>query len=311
MSAPLSQTKPRQLVVLSGKGGTGKTSVVAALASIVQRKVLADCDVDVPDLHLVLAPVRISHESFFSGSLARIEPGSCSGCGDCLAHCRFGAIRTVKSEEGGQAEQTLYEIDPLACEGCGLCALVCARDAVNMIEPERGEMLVSATRSGPLVHARLAIGGENSGKLVTLLKDRALALAEKTRADLVLVDGPPGIGCPVIASVAGADLVLIVTEPTVSGMHDLERVAELVRGFGRPLVVCINKSDINLEVAARVRAYCEVQRVPVVGELTYDLAVVEAQTDGKSIVEYGRTAVAQQVTAMWNEIEKILKGMEA
>jgi MinD superfamily P-loop ATPase len=306
VSAVSPHVKPKQLVVLSGKGGTGKTSVVAALASLAQEKVLADCDVDAPDLHLVLAPVRLSRDPFFSGRRARIKTERCSQCGDCLTHCRFGAIRTVESAGNDKRECAAYEVDPLACEGCGLCAEVCVCDAVEMVETQQGDVFVSDTRSGPLVHARLAIGGENSGRLVGLLRERALAIAEEMGAGLVLVDGPPGIGCPVIASVTGADLVLLVTEPTVSGLHDLERVAELVRGFGRPLAVCLNKREINRNVAGQVRTYCEACHFPVLGELSYDLAVARAQTEGKSIVEYGRGPIAGQIAQMWDAIQEML-----
>jgi MinD superfamily P-loop ATPase len=225
--------KPRQLVVLSGKGGTGKTSLVAALAALTTNKVLADCDVDAADLHLILDPQRRDRESFVSGKEARIIPERCSACGECMGGCRFGAIHLATSSSG----RSVYAVDPAACEGCGLCAKVCTSGAVEMAPAERGEWFVSDTRQGPLVHARLNIGGMNSGKLVTLVRNQALALAEEMGADLLLVDGPPGIGCPVIASVTGADLVLAVTEPTVSGAHDLERAADLVQGFGLPLAV--------------------------------------------------------------------------
>ena len=301
MSTFESGLRPKQLVVLSGKGGTGKTSVVAALAALTTDKVLADCDVDAADLHLVLDPQRRNREPFLAGKEARIVPERCSACGECMPYCRFDAI----SVAGGNGGRSFYVVDPLACEGCGLCARVCTCRAVEMIEPERGEWFVSDTRHGHLVHARLDIGGENSGKLVTLVRNQALALAEEIGAGLVLVDGPPGIGCPVIASVTGADLVLAVTEPTVSGAHDLKRAADLVQGFGLPLAVCINKSDLNPDMAERIRELCAARGFPVVGELAYDTAVVRAQVEGKSIVEYGGSPVADQIRDMW----KILDGM--
>ena len=297
------QAAPRQLVVLSGKGGTGKTSLVAALAALASDKVLADCDVDAADLHLVLDPQRRRREPFMSGKEARIVPDRCSACGDCAEQCRFDAIHLTRADGG----RSTYVVDPIACEGCGLCARVCTSGAVELTDAERGEWFVSDTRHGPLVHARLNIGGENSGKLVTLVRNQALALAEEIGAGLVLVDGPPGIGCPVIASVTGADLVLAVTEPTVSGAHDLQRAAELVRGFGLPLVVCINKVDLNAEMAAAIREVCVERGFPVVGELSYDTAVVRAQVEGQSIVEYGGSVVADQIRDMWKIVETMLQ----
>ncbi|MBN1321266.1 MAG: ATP-binding protein [Thermoleophilia bacterium] len=313
MSAPgqapapaASEPTPKQLVVLSGKGGTGKTSVVAAFATLAAGKILADCDVDAADLHLVLDPELKEREVFMSGKEARIVPERCSACGECMDHCRFDAIHLAVDSHG----RSVYSVDPIACEGCGLCARVCTSGAVEMLDAERGEWFVSATRHGPLVHARLNIGGENSGKLVTLVRERAATLARETGAGLVLVDGPPGIGCPVIASVTGADLVLAVTEPTVSGAHDLERAAELVQGFGLTLAVCINKTDLNPDMAGRIREVCAARGLPVVGELSYDTAVVKAQVEGKSIVEYGGSPVADQIRDMWKILEDRLEKAE-
>ena len=297
----------RQLVVLSGKGGTGKTSVVAALASLAQSKVLADCDVDAADLHLVLDPERKHTERFISGKEARIDSERCSSCGMCMEYCRFDAIR-MRSNNGGRA---VYAVDPIACEGCGLCARVCTPGAVDMAAAERGEWFVADTRHGPLVYARLNAGGENSGKLVTVVRDQALTLAKDMGASLVVVDGPPGIGCPAIASVTGADLILAVTEPTVSGLHDLERVAALVEGFGLPLAVCINKVDLNPDMALRITEVCAARGWPVVGQLDYDVAVVRAQVAGTSIVEYGDSLVAQQIRQMWNVLNDMLRKAEA
>jgi MinD superfamily P-loop ATPase len=297
---------PRQLVVLSGKGGTGKTSLVAALAALASDKVLADCDVDAADLHLVLDPRRKHRELFMSGREARIVPERCSVCGECMEQCRFDAIHLTQSDGG----RSTYVVDPIACEGCGLCARVCTSGAVELRDAERGEWFVSDTRHGPLVYARLNIGGENSGKLVTLVRTKALALAHETGAGLVLVDGPPGIGCPVIASVTGADLVLAVTEPTVSGSHDLIRAADLVRGFGLPLVVCINKADLNPEMVCSIREVCADRGIPVVGELSYDIAVVRAQVEGRSIVEYGGSVVADQIREMWKTVKTMLDESE-
>jgi len=298
--------RPRQLVILSGKGGTGKTSVTAALATLAEDKVLADCDVDAADLHLVTNPRRRRSEVFKAGKEAKILPSACDACGICKDYCRFDAIRLETGADG----QAVYTVDPLACEGCGLCARVCTFGAVEFTEAERGEWFVSDTPHGPLVHARLNIGGENSGRLVTLVRQEAARLAVSIGAALVAVDGPPGIGCPVIASTTGADLVLVVTEPTVSGEHDLERVADLVEGFGIPLVVCINKADLDPEMADRIREVCAARNVQIVGELDYDSAFVEAQVKGQSIVEHGDGRVVDQLREMWKQIEAILAGVE-
>ena len=303
------RARARQLVVLSGKGGTGKTTVVAALACLAADKVLADCDVDAPDLHLVLAPeIRLS-EAFLAGKQARIALQRCSACGDCAEYCRFDAIHAECSETGRLA----YVVDPAACEGCGLCTRVCSSMAVEMVDAERGRLFVSDTRHGPMVHAQLDIGGENSGKLVTHVRDTAVRVADSSGAGLIVVDGPPGIGCPVIASVSGADLVLAVTEPTVSGVHDLERAARLVRNFGVPLAVCINKADLDAGMCDRVREFCASKGYPIAGELAYDPQVVLTQIEARSVVESGDSVVAGQIAEMWKNLEEMLtkeKGQE-
>jgi len=301
-----SSQAPRQLVVLSGKGGTGKTSVTASLAALAPSKVLADCDVDAPDLHLVMDPVPRLREPFFSGKEAYVLPKLCAACGVCAEYCRFNALYEVQGPRG----QRSYQVDPIACEGCGFCLQVCPAEAIKLKEAERGEWFISDTRHGPLVHARLNVGGENSGKLVTLVREQALALAQENGANLVLVDGPPGIGCPAIASVTGADLVLLVTEPTVSAEHDLERAIQLVHSFSLPLAVCINKFDLNLDLAEQIRHLCRSRGIPVVGELCYDTAVTKAQIHGQSIVEHGGSVVAEQIRTMWEQIQQRLETLE-
>lgn len=306
MNTVRDQARPRQLVILSGKGGTGKTSVAAGLASLAPNVVLADCDVDAANLQLVVDSRQVRTEALFSGKQAVIVPERCTSCGECFALCRFGGIvRTHETAEGNGGPA--YEVDPLACEGCGLCALACTAEAIQMIEPKRGEYFLSDTKTAPLIHARLTVGGQNSGKLVTLVRDEALALAAERGLDLVLVDGPPGIGCPVIASVTGADLVLLVSEPTVSAEYDLGRIVELVEGFGLPAAVCINKSDLDPDMAEGIRDLCDGLGVPVVGELNYDLAVVRAQLEGKSVVEAGAEPVATQIREMWDVISDMLE----
>jgi MinD superfamily P-loop ATPase len=306
MSVAEAISVPKQLVVLSGKGGTGKTSIVASLASLSRGGLLADCDVDAADLHLVMDTKEEHREVFRSGKEARIDPERCSGCGECAELCRFAAIDVAPANGRRQT----FRVDPLACEGCGLCSQVCSCSAVQMIEPERGEWFVSSTPHGILVHARLNIGGENSGRLVTLVRNQALAQAQQTGVSLVLVDGPPGIGCPVIASMTGVDLVLAVTEPTVSGVHDLERIGRLAAGFSLPVAVCINKRDLNPAMAGEIRQLCAARGYPVVGELDYDVAVVRAQVEGKSIVEYGGSPVVDQIREMWTKVNELLNGVE-
>jgi len=296
----------KELVVLSGKGGTGKTSLVACLAALADRKVLADCDVDAADLHLVLAPHVLHREEFRGGKQASILPEKCTACGECLAFCRFDAIR-FDGPANNVLEKT-YRVDPMGCEGCGVCACVCSCQAIELAPVVSGEWYVSETRHGPMVHARLHPAGENSGKLVTLVRTRARASAEERGLDLVIADGAPGIGCPVIASVAGASLILGVAEATLSGKHDLERLAGLAAHFGIPVVVCINKADLNGEVAAAIDEWCRARGIPVVGSIPYDGRFTEAQVQGKSLVELGDGATARAVREVWRRTKVALEG---
>ena len=231
--------------MISGKGGTGKTSVVAAFAALAGGAVLADCDVDAADLHLVLRPELGTEHEFSGRRQAIIDPDACTACGRCAEVCRFAAV--LGAADGG------YSVDPIACEGCELCRRVCPADAIHMEPVVNGAWMVSETRFGPLVHARLGVAEDNSGKLVTLVRNEARSVAEERGLPLVIVDGSPGIGCPVIASLAGADLVLAVTEPTVSGRHDLDRVLQVVRQFRLPFAVCVNKADLNPDLGAADR----------------------------------------------------------
>jgi MinD superfamily P-loop ATPase len=280
----------KEVVVLSGKGGTGKTSLAGCFAALAKHQVLADCDVDAADLHLLLAPsIRETH-AFTSGELAVIDRTGCSECGLCADRCRFDAIHD-------------FTVDPLACEGCGFCARVCPAEAIMMTGRLSGHWYLSDTGYGPLVHARLGIGEENSGKLVTTVRNAARALAERDGYDLIISDGPPGIGCPVISSLSGADLALLVTEPTLSGIHDLERVLGVCRHFGVPAAVCINKYDISEENSRRIEAWCEAEGLPVAGRLPYDDAVTGAIARGRPLVSYRHDGIARDIENLWNTLK--------
>ncbi len=287
----------KELVVISGKGGTGKTSLVASFSTLAERKVLADCDVDAADLWLILEP-RILRRKPFSGSKkAEIIEEKCTACGRCEEVCRFEAIRGT-----GPPEDRVYRVDPIGCEGCGVCFYICPEKAIDFQERINGEWFISETRNGPLVHAKLGIAEENSGKLVTLVRKEAKHLAEERGLDLVIIDGSPGIGCPVIASVTGADLALVVTEPTLSGQHDLERVTKLTAHFGIPTVVCINKYDLNPQMSAVIEGWAREVGLKVVGRVRYDPAVTKAQIMRASLVEYTGGKIAEEVRSLWRHI---------
>ena len=288
----------KEIVVISGKGGTGKTSLVASFAALSGKAVLADCDVDAADLHLVLTPTLRRREVFRCGHEAVIRTNDCIGCGACLARCRFEAIRKT---EGGAGEAK-FTVDATACEGCGVCVWACPVKAIEFPERLSGEWYVSDTRYGPMVHARLTPGGENSGKLVSKVRETARSLAEERRTDLILVDGPPGIGCAVIASVSGASQVMIVTEPTLSGAHDMERVLELARHFAIPSTVCVNKWDLNPEMTAQIEDRAHHTGATLAGRVRYDPAVTRAQIQGKTAVEWPEARAADDIRAVWEHV---------
>ena len=297
---PVVSGKAKELVVISGKGGTGKTSIVAAFATLAEGAVLADCDVDAADLHLVLEP-RVRHREDFSGGKdARIDPEACTGCGTCEEVCRFDAVHCEESGDG--RVKGTFRIDPIACEGCGVCAWFCPESAIAYEDAVKGEWFVSDTRRGPMVHARLGIAEENSGKLVTLVRQRSRELAEDQGLGLVIIDGSPGIGCPVIASVTGCDLALVVTEPTLSGAHDFGRVADLTAHFGIPTAVCVNKWDLSPDMTGRIEEGARQRGVAVVGRVRYDPAVTRAQSVKASVVEYTGGAVSQDIRALWRHV---------
>ncbi len=288
----------KEIVIISGKGGTGKTSLTASFAVLAGHAVLADCDVDAADLHLVLAPTIRRREAFRCGHEAIIRQADCIGCGACLAWCRFEAIRKT---DGGAGEAA-FTIDPTACEGCGVCVWSCPVKAIDFPERLSGEWYVSDTRHGPMVHARLNPGGENSGKLVSKVRETARALAEERKADLILVDGPPGVGCAVIASVSGASLVLVVTEPTLSGAHDMARVLELTRHFAIPTAVCVNKWDLNAEMTERIESEARRAGAAIAGRVRYDKGVTRAQLQGLAVVEIDAGPLGEDIRAVWENL---------
>ena len=290
----------KELVVISGKGGTGKTSIVAAFAALAKNSVLADCDVDAADLHLVLNPTIKQTTDFSGGKQALVITEKCIGCGKCQKLCKFDAIKL-----DGPANDLIaktYRVDPISCEGCKVCVEFCPADAIEFNDQINGQWFISDTRFGTMVHAELGIAEENSGKLVFLIRKETKRIAEEQESDLIIVDGSPGIGCPVIASITGADMVLIVTEPTLSGKHDLERVAELAAGFGMPVLVAINKFDLNPDMAEQIEQNARERNIKVVGKIRYDKAVTKAQVAKQSIVEYTDTGVSDDIKALWENV---------
>ncbi len=294
----------KELVVISGKGGTGKTSIVASFAALADKVVLADCDVDAADLHLVLDPKVVRRESFSGGKRARIKPGHCTACGKCEELCRFDAIY-FDGPGNGRVDKT-FRIDPIACEGCGVCAWFCSDKAIEFAPVVNGEWYVSETRHGPMVHAKLGIAEEHSGKLVSTVRKEAGTLAEQRGLELVLIDGSPGIGCPVIASITGSDLVLSVTEPTLSGLHDLGRVADVARHFGIPGLICVNKWDLNQDMTAEIERQAQRRGLAVAGRVRYDRAVTDAQIRKQSVIEYQHNGCSEDIREVWNAVSREL-----
>lgn len=285
----------KEVVILSGKGGTGKTSLVGCFAALASSKVLADCDVDAADLHLLLRPSEREKREFWSGQAASIDRELCTLCGMCETVCRFNAVKD-------------FTVDPLACEGCGFCVHVCPEHCITMKERMAGHWFVSDTRHGPLVHAQLGIAEENSGKLVTVVRNQARIIAKKENLARIIIDGPPGIGCPVISSLSGVNLALLVTEPTLSGMHDLERVIGLCQHFDVPALVCINKYNVNEENSQRIVEQCSAQGIEVAARIPFDTTVTEALVRGLSVVEYSHNGVAGIIEALWQSVLERLEG---
>ncbi len=283
----------KEVVVLSGKGGTGKTSIVGSFAALANGAVLVDCDVDAADLHLILQPVVRQRQEFWSGQVASIDESRCTQCGLCQELCRFKAIKDFK-------------VDRTACEGCGFCSHICPSEAITMKENMAGHWFISDTSYGSLVHAKLGIAQENSGKLVATVRKQAREIAVKQKMDYIISDGPPGIGCPVISSLSGASLALLVTEPTLSGIHDLERVLAVCRHFSVPALVCINKYDINEVNSRQIETYCHTEGAEVVAKIPFDNVFTEAMVHGMPVVKYSDSVVSQQIKHLWRNVAEIL-----
>jgi len=281
----------KQLTILSGKGGTGKTSITASFAVLAKNAVVADCDVDAPDLHMLLHPEIIKTQEFIGSNVAIIDETKCIKCGLCREKCVFDAITSN------------LNVDAIACEGCGVCAVVCPVDAVALTPRISGNAFISKTKYGFMSHAILHPGESNSGKLVTLVRQNAKILSEKENCNLIIIDGSPGIGCPVIASITGVDAALVVTEPTLSGIHDLKRVLELLDHFNVAPFVCINMYDINTDNTNRILSFCKENGTDVVGIIPFSPEVTQAMVNGKTIVEYSpKSVVAEEILSMWKKM---------
>jgi len=282
-----------EVVVLSGKGGTGKTSIVGSFAVLAKSKIMADCDVDAADLHLLLQPDTKEKNEFWSGQVASIDMEKCTECGLCQDLCRFDAIRDFK-------------VDPVSCEGCGFCVHICPAEAIEMQENMAGHWFISDTKYGSLVHARLGIAQENSGKLVALVRRKARDITENERLEYILSDGPPGIGCPVISSLSGANMAVLVTEPTLSGIHDLDRVIGVCRHFGVSPLVCINKYDLNEDNSRQIEDNCGKEKIEVVAKIPFDNIVTKALVQGVPVVEYSDGKVSREIERAWGRIRNVL-----
>jgi MinD superfamily P-loop ATPase len=298
----------KQLVILSGKGGTGKTSIAAALSHLANENgggksiVLADADVDAANLELILSPKCTQREDFWSGQIAEIDQELCELCGECMRVCRFDAIHGIQGS---------YSVDAIACEGCAACFFVCPSAAISLKEQLAGASFHSDSRYGPLYHAALRPAQENSGKLVALLKQRARLHALDGNYDLLIVDGPPGIGCPVISALSGADVALIVAEPSKAGVHDMHRIVDTADHFGLPCVVCVNKTDLSPEGSREIEDYCRDKGVMQVGAIPFDIDVPRAMAQGQIVIAYRPDGPASlAIREMWRRIEAVLWGSE-
>jgi len=286
----------KEITILSGKGGTGKTSITAALATVAEKAVFCDNDVDAADLHLIFSPKVKASQVFLSAWQAQIDPQKCTACGLCQDYCRFDAIHTL--------EDGIRQVNPFQCEGCQLCEKVCPQEAISSKQSDKNQWYISDTRFGTLVHAHMGPGEENSGKLVTEVRQQARRQAEMQRQDYLLNDGPPGIGCTVISALSGTDAVLLVIEPSKSGFHDVSRLVELIQTFGISVYALINKYDINEGLLDEIKAFLKDKKIPLVAQLPFDKKMVEALTQGQTIVEYApQSEIAQQIQKVWNVLK--------
>ncbi|WP_449241636.1 ATP-binding protein [Desulfoscipio gibsoniae] len=282
----------KEITIISGKGGTGKTSIAASIAVLADKHVITDCDVDAANLHLLLDPILETKNNFWGMPRVEVDAAKCTACGLCEELCNYGAIKSGK-------------VDELLCEGCLVCYHACPEGAVRMVENLAGHWFTCSTKFGPFVHARLGIAQDNSGKLVAEVRKQARVLAEREGKELIITDGPPGIGCPVIASLGGTDLALVVVEPSLSSMHDLSRVLDLTKHFGVKTAVCINKWDINPENTRQVEEMCREVNVPVMGRVSYDPAVIAAAMKGKPVIQMVSTVV-DDIIALWHCMQEEL-----
>ncbi|MBN2074092.1 MAG: ATP-binding protein [Dehalococcoidales bacterium] len=285
----------KELVVLSGKGGTGKTSIVGSFAALADNKIMSDCDVDAADLHLILNPEVLEENEFWSGQVAEINKFKCTHCGLCSDLCRFNAISRRK-------------VDAFLCEGCGFCYQVCPEDAITMRQNMSGKWFISKTQYGMLVHAKLGIAQENSGKLVSVVRQKAREIAQEQSLEYILTDGPPGIGCPVISSISGVSKALIVTEPTISGLHDMDRILGLCEHFNIEALVCVNKYDINEENTGKITQYCEDRKISIAGHIPYDDIITEAMVHGKPVVTYKQNDTSKAIENLWDKLLERMTG---
>jgi len=292
----------KQIVVISGKGGTGKTTIAASFAALSNAKVIADCDVDAPDLHLLLKPKVKKTFDFKSGKKAFINEEECINCGECVEVCRFEAIEKII--ENDVINKMI--IDPISCEGCGVCFHICPVNAIEMRENLTGELFISESKYGTLIHAKLNVAEENSGKLVSMVRNYAKHMAEKENKELIIIDGPPGISCPIIASITGVDLALIVTEPTLSAMHDLDRVYKVAKHFKVRSIVCINKCDLNLKNTEKIKKYCKENNIDIAGNISFDPIVTEALVKGIPVVKYVDNKASNEIKDVYNKTISLL-----
>ncbi len=285
-----------EIVVISGKGGTGKTSITSSFAALEsQNMVIADCDVDAADMHLITKPEILDQEDFYSGKVAKIDSDNCVQCNQCINVCHFDAISIINNR---------YVVDPIACEGCSYCYKICPVQTISMKNRLAGEFYISKTRfNNILVHAKLGIAADNSGKLVTKVREEAKDIADEERVDYLLIDASPGIGCPVVAALTGTNFVVIVTEPSYSGLHDLSRVLELTKKLKLKTACILNKADINIEIAGKVKEFLNRESIPILAELPYDKKFTEAISMGKTIVEFDNGIIREKIENAWKEIK--------